>query len=359
MRGIIRLGGITYEDYDITLMREQRRCDYKDKILDNNYVSTIVKKVNSLVSSMPKEKIPKGSSVYLAPDSPYAVADVRKNYTIKRDFDTADYNVLKELDTTSSFHINVYGYAISDMDKKILIFNGGNGNFTYDDWTKEIAISSGGFSKQAVRDLLFVPLNYRTGYGGTKSYNSYGTLFAFKATPAHLALYDGKLTKPCVQYSALDLNSELELSQDVLQLVYNAGKQKRTQNTLDNFIIQLNTLNNYNWRDYAFTVSMLLHSILPGFCGVRNYVDNHLSTFPKQIKNLFDNRTAVLTNEKDFQMAKSFLKNILGLDGTKFVSLENLSSHLDQAHVPLDCFNTVFNTMVKITERNYEDYAPF
>lgn len=359
MRGIIRLNGTTYEDYDITLMCEQSQYNHKDKILVNEWGSIVVDKINSLVHSMPEEKIPKGSSVYLTPNSPCAVADVRKNYTIKRDFDTADYNVLKEFGASCSSNINIYGYAISDIDKKILIFNGENGNFPKEAWTKEVAISYGVFSKQAVRDLFFAPLYYDTTNWGRDYYKSYGRLSAIKIAPVYLALYDRKLTKPCVQYSALDLNSELELSQDVLQLVYNAGKQQRTQNTLDNFIIQLNTLNNYNWRDYAFTVSMLLHSILPGFCGVRNYVDNHISTFPKQIKNLFENRTAVLTNEKDFQMAKAFLKNILGLDGTKFTSLENLSLHLDQAHVPFDCFNTVFNSMVKITERNYEDYAPF
>lgn len=355
MRGIIRLNGTTYEDYDITLMCKQERYDYKNKILVSDRGSTVVYKINSLVHSMPTGKIPKGSSVYLTPDSPYAVADVRKNYTIKRDFDMADYNVLKELDTLWSFRIDVYGYAISDIDKKILIFNGANGDFTREDWTKEIALSSGVFSKQTVQELFFVPLVPTNSGYGYQYYNSYGTLYAFKITPVHLALYDGKLTKPCVQYSALDLSSDLEVTQDILELVYNAGKQRRDENTLENFLLQLNTLNNYSWRDYGFTIDMILNDILrKGNC-VRNYIDNHLSSFPKQIKALFGNHVTTFCNEKDFYASKVFLKNLLGLDGTKFTSIENLNSKLEESGVPLECFNKVFNSMVKITEKEYED----
>ncbi|MBQ3949786.1 MAG: hypothetical protein II661_04850, partial [Bacteroidales bacterium] len=47
---------------------------------------------------LPKNQIapPKGSSVYLFPGCPYAVNDIRANYTIKRKIDTADYNVVSK-----------------------------------------------------------------------------------------------------------------------------------------------------------------------------------------------------------------------------------------------------------------------
>lgn len=340
MKIYMRLNGVDYYDYDVILTEiPWRQMHIKDTssytVIDKN----VEKDLENITSLLDMQCAPqKGSSVHIVPDCPYALNDIRNNYTIKRSIDTADFNVFSEYSKTRCTWIHLTEYYIIPNLKTVIIFN-----------SKRMDIAS----LPRASAILGKNIKEEDVILSTGTFSLYASI-----SNGYFKLLKKELTKPCVYYKNLDISSSLELTEDALQLVYASGKiQSRQDDAVNNFILQLNMLNQHNWREYPGTVNLLLNNILPGCCGVRNYVHRKLSQFPKQIKPFFSSYGKELTfkNEKDYEMSKRLIYSILCSENIHFTTCDTLLNKLKEAHIDLDIYNKFFKTTVKIDEREYKE----
>lgn len=305
--------------------------------LDSSTYHILTEGIKSLLDLSIHPK--KGETIYVAPDCPYASNDIRNNYTIKRNIDSATYNVFSPL-SQNGRRIYAYGYGVAANKKKIVLF----------DRTKI-------FTHLDCSAIIQDPNIKKDDYEIYPYVNNRFTIFRIvKYNDAFVQLLSKSLTKPCIYYENLDISTKQELTLDNLLLVYNTGKvHSRNKDAVDNFVLQLNALNQFNWREYPGTVGMVLGNILVRERGVRNHVSNKISTFPKQVQNIIKcSRGNPFSTEKDFNMAKQFIYNILKSENIVFSSMSDLEQHLEGACISLDLYNKFFNTTVKITEKKYE-----
>lgn len=340
MKIYMRLNGVDYYDYDVILTETPWRLRHIKDLSNYTVIDKNVEKdLENITSLLDMQCVPqKGSSVHIVPDCPYALNDIRNNYTIKRSIDTADFNVFSEYSKTNSIWIIKPEYYILPNLKTVIIFNGQR------NYKASLQVASAILGKNITEEDVILSAD---------SFSIYASI-----SNGYFKLLKKELTKPCVYYKNLDINSSLELTEDALQLVYASGKvQSRQDDSVNNFILQLNMLNQHNWREYPGTVNLLLNNILPGCCGVRNYVHRKLSQFPKQIKPFFSSYGKDLTfkNEKDYEMSKRLIYSILCSENIHFTTCDTLLNKLREANIDLDIYNKFFKTTVKIDEREYKE----
>lgn len=83
------LAGEEYKDYTLYTLHECGSASNYKYFVDTN----IYKKLQDELYADKSIKIPEGSDIYLFPNCPMAVDDVRKHYKLHRGIDSADYNV--------------------------------------------------------------------------------------------------------------------------------------------------------------------------------------------------------------------------------------------------------------------------
>ena len=339
-----KIGGLDISGYDVTLVGKPwfiRHLDietiYKDYTLFDSDTDTLLDVGLTTLLDM-KTLPPKGSNVYIAPNCPLAMDDIRNNYTIKKKPDTGDYNVFSSINTRRTWEINTA--IIVQKLHSVIFLTQRNVTSNVDAVTIAKATLAETVSEEDVHLI-----------------NSISSLYFGKGCDAYTQLLEKKYKKTCVYYKNLDINSAVELTLDSLMLVYNTGKvQSRSKDAVDNFVLQLNALNQYNWREYPGTIRALLTEILPNECGVRNYVSNTISKFPKQVKGLIQNHFNLeFHSKKDFDMCKEMIETILGSKDIRFCTYADLKDHLDEKHISTNLYNTFFNMVVKITEKEYEE----
>lgn len=100
-----KIAGLDISGYDVTLVGKpwhMRHLDietiYKDYTLFDSDTDTLLGVGLTTILDM-KTLPPKGSNVYIAPNCPLAMDDIRNNYTIKKKPDTGDYNVFSSINT--------------------------------------------------------------------------------------------------------------------------------------------------------------------------------------------------------------------------------------------------------------------
>lgn len=338
MKIYMRFQGVNYYDYDVIFAQVPWGIRHVKNL--SKYVvldSDIEEDISNITPFLNMQYVPqKGSSVHVVPDCPYALNDIRNNYTVKRSIDTADFNVFSDYTKKCSTWLPSYSICIIPKLKTVVLLNA----------RQTVSILS-------VSEILGKCVSQEDTIFLSKSLSIFS-----QVNEGYFKLLKGELEKPCVYYKNLDVNSSLELTEDALQLVYTSGKvQSRQDDAVNNFILQLNMLNQHNWREYPGTVNLLLNNILPGCCGVRNYVHRKLSQFPKQIKPFFSSYGKDLTfkNEKDYEMSKRLIYSILCSENIHFTTCDTLLNKLKEAHIDLDIYNKFFKTTVKIDEREYAE----
>ena len=224
-----------------------------DTVIDDNTWGKLRDRIALLPSKV--GSVPKGSTIYLTPGCPYASADIRKHYKVKRLPDTGDYNIFSFNDIWTR---NVcFDDVVAISDKKLIV-----------------AKYSGNLILQDISDLTGMPLEEVTMLQVKKL--GIRTIRTRELNSGYLSLLNNTLKKPCYSYKALDITNENELTYDLLNLIFVAGKKMRYEpDAIKNYKILLNALNQCNWREYPGTVSMLL-GILSG-CGssAHRYLTNH------------------------------------------------------------------------------------
>lgn len=291
--------------------------------------------------------VPDNASIYLFPNCPCAVADVKKNYTVKRGLDSGDYNVYCSLNKYSRYFV---AYTM-------LIFP-----------SKRIVIGSmENKTLQGIKDyatkLVLPTLQLEQDDFDTAIYYTGQKYFYFLSDPTNVyrQVLEGNYTKPLVPFSALNLSSNMELTLDVLQLVYQTGSAYyRDENAISNFEMQLNVLNQYNWREYPGTIRLLQIMILStrAFCAL-NAMSDTKSKFSKTVQQ-FLTKDAIsiqpFKSNKDAQLGQTFVKHMLNLqEDVKFAKLSDLLSKTKEFGISPKMFEMMFNPIVRITAKDFSD----
>lgn len=345
----LKLDGQSYYDYtlytDIKVMRGwyDTVCP---KPKDYTFIShdTVFNELFNTVANTNSVKPARGSSLYITPGCKYALDDVRKHYTIKRCFDTGDYNVVVPPKWYKPSHsritIKPYTLVISTVNKAIIAFYSNQSPII----TEELVPGYMPDNNLLVYDKTDVVLQFTD------------------IAPVYKAILDGTVKKPVVSEDNIDIVANTELTIDALLLIYhsannrNVGWKERRENT----ILQIKALNQHNWQEYLGTVSLLLGRILNDG-GVVSDMIKKPSTLPKEVKNIISYYSKCSygfypVSEKDFLFCQKFIKNLLSIDDVQFATYTDVYQKLNKYNISKVQFSSLFNPIVRITSKAYEDF---
>lgn len=271
------------------------------------------------------------------------IDDLRKNYKIKRGIETGTCLVFSPLNY-NQYHW-CWGSFFVDPGKKAV--------FHTTDW-KDTMTAIKNIAHQVYGS------SYKSDSRTFKVKND--RLRFLKNNEAYLKLLNGSLTVPAIPYTNLKINSGNELTHDVLYLVYKVGSVDvkgsnwyYCQNEIKNVEIELSVMNNYNWREYPGTVSILVNELMRKEDSVTNSMHGSMSRYPKAVKNILMSPECGFISKKDMDMARSLVSGIIGLEGKKFVKYEDLVRKLKEVNLSMESFGRMYNTITKISERDFED----
>jgi len=291
--------------------------------------------------------VPQKSAITMATPYKYAAQDLRNNYSLKRSLDAGDYNVFSIEDIKryiSNYAENVYVYP--RMKLMVAVYRQYNHTANYAEMAvRQMTKSYFEQQEKPMPDDFFIPENY---------ISELELRQLICSSEAWGKLLDGSLKKPCVLDSMLQLNTSNNLSVDVLKMIYTVGNKVWSKEAEKNFLIQLNVLNQYDWRCKKGTVACLL-TMLNYTQGRYNRsifseITTHPSRYPKQIKELIEcARNGSFEDYKDRELCTEFLCDLLKIktDGMIVRMSEYLNKCYDN-HVPWTAMYELFGPVVRI-----------
>lgn len=303
MRAYFEIDGEKYYGYDVIFRNTSWLSRHGDVILDSKTWS----KLKGIIAG-DKVSVPNGSSVYVAPGCPVPHDDIRRNYKVKRDPDSGDFNVVGELSYKYSSRVDVLG--VDKSSKTITV-----GNVTYL-------------------------------YTGSKVY-------LFRMPPIYESIIMGVLAKPIVSYRQLEIKNANNLTVDTLSLIYRLSMAYPGSKDIDKYKLQLKALYQTDWRDYPYTTSTVL-KVLPKYkysCG--QVLCNKKSEHDKAIDMMYQCSCSYdNASQKDRDMLYDLMCEILDIKGEMFVSLNDFMSKIQSKSIPWSDFQDVFDCTVRIRKRN-------
>ena len=327
--------GVDHYGYTILGPEVARYEKYTTSGFFDETAANRMKELTSLVDSSLVP--PKGSSVNVIQNCALPVAAIRNNYTIKRGYDTADYNVFSPLNF-------LYGWNF----RQILLYPKEKLALTYGSKTTSL--------REAADDLqLYVPdipivydncilIQPASGWLQFKRFNPGVN------EEAWCAFLEGKLKKPCVSYTQLDLTTDNVLTTDTLYIIYNLGMKPGTYEDADKLAIQIKALEQMNIDLYPGTMSLINSIFKNARRTTGNYVYCHKGSSNKTVKRLLSMNKEPKT-DVDYQMGQAFMETILRMKDIKFTDMITLQKKLETAFIPIESFMGFYDNMVKITKK--------
>lgn len=340
----LKVNNVLYSDYDVVAL-ENSVTLHEDRIyLSYEVHKEFEVKLANLAEDTSVQAPQQGSEINVIPRCSESIDNIRKCYTIKKGYDTATCNVF------STWHYNKWKqyvtYSICPALETICFWNTSYRNSGDSEFKAKVA------SMYAQAGISYTDMVSDTIIGHT-------SLYEYDKVEAWEHFLTGTLTKPALHINKLSLSAGEELTDDVLKLIYIVGSvQANEPDAEKNFVLQLNVLNNYNWREYPHTMYLLFHNILRRNSGcIARSMQYHPSYFKsaynKVVKQFIDYHGVPSTEitEKDFCMGQRIISKILDVDKTIFVSPARLYEKLEQAGICMQVFETYFNSIVKITPK--------
>lgn len=332
------INGNSYENW--TLIGDLRG-ETPDYLVSSYYLEKLKGTPPLHTSIVPKKQ----STIYVCPNCPEASMDISKNYTIKRTPDAGDYNVFVPIKYC-------FSRKTCFVFNTILIYN-----------TEKTIVA---FANKQTKDDAEALVKDKYNLKSTPEYKS--VLFSsdlpvlklYKCNDSgiykDLFLENKTFSKPWVSYTQLDLSSDLPVTLDILRLVHSAGTARLgSPNSKENFLLQINVLNNYNWRAYPFTMQILRSVFQSHYYYVATTVRSDLSAYPKVIKNFFTQPLPKELTREDFQLAQEFVMDLYNLKGTSFIDFYKFQNKLLDDNI-LSLATTVLSTIVKVKPLTFEEY---
>lgn len=344
MKVYLEEDGVKYYDYDLILdspindpekytaafgMEVMKHFDEGiDSLLDQNFVPQT------------------GSKIHVVPQCVYAMDDIRNNYTIKRDVDSGCCNVFSPWPWNRRWaNLWLYAYAIFPHEKLVA----GIATRSYKDYgtrLRELTLYIGDASNKDVK--FFYPYKENTAR----------RLILSQIPVTYTMLLKGKLKTPAISYKKLKFENVNELTMDMLQLVYNTGKITfPNQKDRENYIIQLNALNQHNWREYPVTMTILFHYLLwKNRTSTAFDIKSSISRQSKVAKEICNFQTTTeFKSKKDFDMAKQLVENFVQIGDAQFTTASTLVKKLNGAGIPLEIFELFYGNIVKLIPTTYAE----
>ncbi len=263
-------------------------------------------------------KVPKGKSIYVSPDCPIPIADLRKHYNIKRFADSGEYNVLNFKPTGRC----IYNYMIFEQEKIII-----GKNYPLNlDLDKILAI----ISKDSGMKL--------SAANGVKN-GALECAFLPDKASVFRKLFNSELKLPVVTCEQLDTRNENKLTVDTLMTIYESCKR-----TYDPNIIrpQLMLLNQYDWENYPYTMYTLFKAI-----GVKNKTSGVTDKAIIRMKDKCEYRPTII-EEQDRLLLAEFMSKLLNINGTMYVDYLDVLDKTYSQHIDIRDFCKVFQCIVRI-----------
>lgn len=337
--------GVEYFDYDFYTSAEIRGYNKDEFDSEKEYFlcdETVLRRLEKcedlgLASITP----PKGSEIYITPRMPYPIEDIRHNYNIKRVPDSGAYNVIGPL-SVGFRNMYLYGYEIAIFPtlKSIFLYEKDDSNLTTQEIYKKALYH---IPNADYADMIFKRFPY---------WEQFTIVMGFQV---YKDVLDKTLTKPTVSYTCLNIAGENPLTTDILELVKQVGSVHWAQkDAAKNLVIQLNVLNQHNWRDYPGTISMLFGEMMAyDKTTVFNEVSRTTSRYSKVIKELLSCKNKDFASEKDFEFARNYVNQLLDIGECRYTSVVDLFAKIDSIHLHRSTFDKLYNNIVRLTPKKY------
>lgn len=284
-----------------------------------------------------------GDEIYVAPNCAVPLNDIRRNYKVKRDFDTGACNVVSE--ENFSFCNNAFSYVIISPS------------------TKQMFCADAYRDSEALCNTLMLRTNPSLKNANDLIRLGYTNFRHRRYCDFDAALLDGRVTKPVVSHKQLEIRSENKLDFSVLQLMYEIGQKEYSRENLKNFKIQLEALNQYNWREYPGTMDMIFRIQFHSDARILKHMQhcyellNFENEIPRSAKLMVKESRSKIHNyasDEDYALSREFIEHYIGKI-PKFTTIEKLACKFAEHHIDFQCFYRVWGNMVKVEEKRFEN----
>ena len=337
--------GVKYYDYDLILDSPINDPEKYTAAFGMEVMKLFDEDIDSLLDQNYTPQT--GSEIHVVPQCIYAMDDIRNNYTIKRNVDSGCCNVFSPWPwNRRCANLWLYAYAIFPHEKLVMGITTRSYNKDYGTKLHSLTLNIGNASDKDVK--FFYP------YKKDKQRR----LILSPIPVAYTMLLKGELKTPAISYKKLKFENANELTMDMLQLIYNTGKIKfPNQKDRENYVIQLNALNQHNWREYPVTMTILFRYLLwKDRTSTAFDIKSSTSRQSKVVKEICNFQTTTeFKSKKDFDMAKQLVENFVQIGNAQFTTASTLVKKLDGAGIPLEIFELFYGNIVKLIPTTYAE----
>lgn len=327
------LHGVEYKDWNVYI----NGYDNKEYlVLDDRHCNEIIHMVDSITYTPSL-----GSDLFIMPNCKLAAADIRKNYKVKRN--PADASAIVVSDFMASYDWNRIEYYYAIPERRTIFIQP-----FYASWKCSTSLEEFAFSKiDDLQDLFNKGKVIKYTYKDEKDMFKYFPIHNFKGI---LEVYNGTLNLPLIPYKSLPIINDNELDIETLQMFFNVGLITHQSNCIENFKIQMQALNQTNWRSYKGTLSMIYKLLKKNKYSAAGEVFNRPSCLPKAAKELHSVMSSdnVFELRKDADMARQFLETVVEFDPSQYLEIESLRKKFENAKVDFSYFYKLYDNIVKI-----------
>lgn len=275
-------------------------------------------------------KISKNLPVYLANNIPIDINTIRKSYTVKRKEEDAHYVVIAPFKNSERIWLRDLHYF---PESDIII------EYTY----------------LTAETLIAIKREFNLNGNGIKL--NIDWLFGFR-DPKHSIekLIKGQFTKPVISPSQLDLNTGDPLTVDVLNLTKRIGSVDFNSSDAEkNLILNIEALNNYNWRQYKGTVGIVLRSMSYDKDAVYRMIIPRIKSQNKTVQDVLSARKCYdFIGKEDFELAQDYIASLLNIDHyPMFVSTRQILTKLTDNGIAVQEFEKLFGAVAKLQKKEY------
>lgn len=283
--------------------------------------------------------IPQKSQIYVFPNSKYAADDIRAHYSVKRDPDSGDFNVYSPINLLKSFWI--------DSTRVETIIYWPSRKIALCTQIRRADMTS--FCQTIRKCVPDMTEDEAADY--TTLVHDGGLWLYWLNDPKcmYQKVLDGTLKKPLVAPEQLDITNNNKLTIDVLMLLYQTALDTGRFSNKKNIVMQLNMLNQYDWRNYPGTIAVF-KSILLTLPSIYK-MTKQPSKYNKIVNEFLTPSDIHFRKQEDLELAQSFMYNLLGFDKVMFVRTSDLLERLQRNDIPITTFQTVFDAIVKISPK--------
>ena len=268
--------------------------------------------------------------IYLANNIPIDINTIRKSYTVKRKEDDADYVVFAPFYVSFRYWLgNMHYFPENDIMLRYDLF----------DAAELVAIKH---ELNLQGDGLKLDDSYLSGISDPK--NNLEKLIRHK------------FTKPVIYHTQLDLTCGDPVTLDVLGLTRRLGAVNFNASDAEkNFLLNIEALSNYNWRQYKCSIGIILRSLMYEKDAVYRSVKCRLKSQNKTVKDVLSCHSVYdFVGKDDFELAQDFVARLLNIDHyPMFVSTKQILSKLTDNGISVQEFEKLFGAVAKLQKNEY------